>query len=282
MDTTENKKITKYKNEINTIPMRRWNSDEMDLFFAILTKLRDEGVKDIIMDRDELESLANYSRYFNEFKDCLNSVKDRIKTLEYVEFVEENGKYSYTYMPLFTYFKVTWDDDFSDVRLEISVNEKFEYILNRWNEGNWTKFVLDEFTEIKSTYSKTLFRLLKQWRVCGKVEFKLADFRQLMDIPDSYPTGMITSRIVKNGVEDLKPYFDNLKVKVVKSNKRGTPVIGYCFTFNPEPAESYEYDYVFNKPNKSNKSLEKTTETTENKDIETILRQKLLNDMKKI
>lgn len=44
------------------------------------------------------------------------------------------------------------------------MNEEFEYILNKWNEGNWTQFMLDEFIHIKSTYSKTLFRLLKQWR----------------------------------------------------------------------------------------------------------------------
>ena len=37
------KKVTKYKNEVNTIPMREWTVEEMNFFFAILTQLKDEG-----------------------------------------------------------------------------------------------------------------------------------------------------------------------------------------------------------------------------------------------
>lgn len=33
---------------------------------------------------------------------------------------------------------------------------------------------------------------------------------------------------------ELPTYFENLKVKKVKANSRGTPVIGYEFTWKPE------------------------------------------------
>ena len=94
--------------------------------------------------------------------------------------------------------------------------------------------MLNEFTAIQSTYSKSLFRLLKQWRTKGVREFSIDEFKQLMDVPKSYSSGMITSRIINNSVEDLQPYFKDLKVKILKSNSRGTPIIGFKFTWKPE------------------------------------------------
>ena len=68
-----------------------------------------------------------------------------------------------------------------------------------------------------------------------------------MDIPDSYSLGMINTRIVAKSVKDLQPYFSGLKVKIVKSNKRGNPVVGYEFTWQAEETEAYEHN-KFNKP----------------------------------
>ena len=142
-------------------------------------------------------------------------------------------------MPLFTFFEAKWTDNLTNMDLEIEVNKRFEYILNGWNEGNWTRFMLDEFIGIDSTYSKTLFRLLKQWNTVGKREFNIDEFKRLLDIPKSYNVGKINNRIVKNAIRDLEPYFTDLKVKIIKANTRGNPVIGYKFTWQQEKTSSW-------------------------------------------
>ncbi|MFV8253309.1 RepB family plasmid replication initiator protein [Aerococcus viridans] len=236
----KNKKITQYKNEINTIPMRKWTTEEMNFFFAVLTKMRDEGNREIHMNKFDLADLAKSSIDHNQqFYTTINSLSQKINTLTYREYINSDGKHSLLVMPLFTYFKAEWEDDLSDMNLKIKVNEEWEYILNGWQEGNWTKFMLNEFLEIKSTYSKTLFRLLKQWKNVGKREFSLGEFRQLMSIPDSYTSGHINNRIIQNSVKELSSSFQNLKVKIIKSNKRGHPVTGYLFTWQPEHTEPW-------------------------------------------
>lgn len=231
-----NKRITKYKNEVNAIPMREWTVEEMNFFFAILTQLRDEGVRKLTLGKRELAELANYSIEHNQrYETTISNLGDKVAKLTYWEKTSN----SYTIMPLFTFFKATWNEDLSELEVKVSVNEEFEYILNRWELGKWTAFELREFTEINSTYSKTIFRLLKQWRTKGKREFRIDEFRNLLSIPDSYKNSHINERIIENAKEDLAPYFENLKVKIVRNNTRGRPVIGYIFTWKPEKTGKY-------------------------------------------
>jgi len=233
---TDMKEVTRYKNEMNHIPMRKWTAEEMNFFFAVLTRMRDEGTHLIVMDKHELAELANYTITYNKlYEKTMKSLANKVGDLKYWK----QSSNSLVTMPLFTFFEANWTDDLSEMTVEIEVNKRFEYILNEWNEGSWTQFMLDEFTEIQSTYSKSLFRLLKQWRTKGIREFSLDEFKQLMDVPKSYSAGMINKRIVTNSVKDLQPFFKNLKVKILKSNARGTPIIGFKFTWKPEKTKKW-------------------------------------------
>ena len=228
--------ITQYKNEVNGIPMRNWTAEEMNIFFAILTQMKDRKLEEIVFNKYQLQELIDYTgEHDKRFSETMQALGKKIQSLTYYESTSN----SFLMMPLFLLFKSEWKTDLSDVKLTVAVNPKFEYILNGWKENHWTKFMYDEFLQIDSTYSKTLFRLLKQWRTKGKREFSIHEFRLLMDIPNSYSTGMITKRIVTKSVKDLQPYFSGLKVKIVKSNKRGSPVIAYEFTWEEEQTEVY-------------------------------------------
>ena len=231
MQNNTNNQVTRFKNEVNHIPMRRWSAEEMNFFFAVLTRMRDEDTNLVIMDKYELAELANYTITYNKlYENTMTNLASKVGDLKYWK----QSSNSLVTMPLFTFFEANWTDDLSDMSVEIEVNKRFKYILNEWNEGNWTQFMLNEFTAIQSTYSKSLFRLLKQWRTKGVREFSIDEFKQLMDVPKSYSSGMITSRIINNAVQDLQPYFKDLKVKILKSNSRGTPIIGFKFTWKPE------------------------------------------------
>ncbi|MFS9280031.1 replication initiation protein, partial [Streptococcus infantis] len=192
--------------------------------------------------------LASYSIQHNKrFHDTMNSLANNITQLRYIEKTSN----SIEYMPLFTRFRVDWKEDLSDMTATVSLSPKFEYILNRLS-ANFTQYELAEFTNIRSTYAKTAYRLLKQWRTVGRKEFKIDEFKTLLDMPNSYKSSEIDRAVVKPILKQLSPYFEGLKVKKIKSNKRGNPVLGYEFTWNPEMTESYVPN-KFDKPKQSKK-----------------------------
>lgn len=245
--------VVKHHNDLNTVIMRKWTAEEMNFFFAIIAKARDKGTSDLVFDKYQLAELANYSIQHNKrFYDTMDSLANNITQLRYIE----KTKNSIEYMPLFTWFRVDWEDDLSDMKAEVSVSPRFEYILNRLS-ANFTQYELQEFTSIRSTYAKTAYRLLKQWRTVGRKEFAIDEFKLLLDMPNSYKSCHIDRLVLKPILEQLSPYFEDLKVKKNKSKKRGNPVLGYEFTWKKEVAGTYDPD-KFNKPKsepkKSNKS----------------------------
>lgn len=270
MKENEIKKVTQYKNQVNSIPMRKWTKEEMNLFFAVLTQMRDEGTREIHLDKYSLAEIAQYTITHNKrYYDTMESLAKKLQSLTYFE----KTKNSFEMMPFFTKFKATWLDDLSDMDLVIKVNEEFEYILNKWNENNWTKFMLDEFIEIESTYSKTLFRLLKQWRTKGHREFTIEEFRRLMDIPDSYSNSKIRSRLVEEGIKELSKYFKKLKYKAIQSNKKGSPITGFEFTWVPEKTNNFDKDkYKYNKKFKTKSLAEKDNRMTKQERLDFVNR----------
>lgn len=123
--------------------------------------------------------------------------------------------------------------------VEVKVSSNFDYILNKL-ETQFTRYELEEFTSIRSTYAKTMYRLLKQWRTVGKKEFAIDDLKRILDMPSSYKSSEIDRAVIKPIKEQLSPYFVDLKVKKIKSNKRGNPVLGYEFTWKKEVTEAYD------------------------------------------
>lgn len=250
--------VVKHHNDLNTVIMRKWTAEEMNFFFAIIAKARDKGTSDLIFDKYQLAELANYSIQHNKrFHDTMDSLANNISQLRYIE----KTKNSIEYMPLFTRFKVEWEEDLSDMQAQVSVSPLFEYILNKLS-ANFTQYELQEFTSIRSTYAKTAYRLLKQWRTVGRKEFKIDEFKLLMDTPKYYQISDIDRLVIKPILKQLSPYFEDLKVKKIKSKKRGNPVLAYEFTWKKEVAGTYDPD-KFNKPKpepkKANKSKSKSS-----------------------
>lgn len=233
--------IVKHHNDLNTVIMRKWTAEEMNFFFAIIAKVRDEGTRLMRFDTDELRNLASKDFHLERWSQTMKSVADKVVDLKYYERTE----HSYAVMNLFSYFRV----DEKERIVEVEVSSKFEYVINKL-EAQFTQYELAEFTNIRSTYAKTAYRLFKQWRIKGKRDFMIAEFRTLLDMPDYYKPSEIDRLVLKPILSQLSPYFQNLKVKKIKSNKRGNPVLGYEFTWNPETSESYV-------PNKFNKQKHK-------------------------
>ena len=248
--------VVKHHNDLNTVIMRKWTAEEMNFFFAIIAKARDKGTSDLVFNKNQLAELADYSIQHNKrFYDTMDSLANNISQLRYIEKTSN----SIEYMPLFTRFRVDWKEDLSDMQAKVSVSPHFEYILNRLS-ANFTQYELKEFTTIRSTYAKTAYRLLKQWRTVGRKEFSVDEFKLLMDMPASYKACHIDRLVINPIKKQLSPYFVGLKVKKIKSNKRGNPVLGYEFTWQKEVTEAYDlhkYDKPKNTPKKPSKKAAK-------------------------
>lgn len=261
--------IVKYHNNLNSVNLRKWTSEEMNFFFTIIAKVRDNGTKLVLFNSDELKELAGFA---NEHKDrwidVMESVSRKVIDLKYFEKTESK----FIAMNLFSYFEV----NSANKTVEVEVASKFEYVVNKL-EAQFTRYELEEFTNIRSTYAKTMYRFLKQWRTLGKKEYKVDELRQMLDVPDSYSSGEVTRRVIEPIKKELKKYFGDFKCKVVKSNKRGNPVSSYEFTWKPEKSGQWienKYDKESMQSNVPTWSQPNYKASTSQKDLEELEKRK--------
>ena len=202
----------KYKNELNLIPMRNFDSVEMNLFFSICAKMKDKGTNKVRFTFEDLKELSAYKpTSVKRFADDLEAVYSKMIQLTYR--TEEPGIREK--FVLFTGYRI----DENNQTVDISVNPELDYIINELST-EFTKFELQEFTGIRSSYAKTMYRLLKQYRSTGFYKVKIEDFREILAIPDSYQMSDIDKQVLKPIKNELSIYFDDMKVIKHKARKR--------------------------------------------------------------
>lgn len=223
--------VVKYHNDLNSVVMRGWTSEEMNLFFSIVAKIRDKGTEKIEFNTLELKELTQFANQHKQrWEDVMLNTANKIIKLNYIERTTKK----ISIMALFSRFDVYLEEK----KLVVEVTKNFEYIVNKLT-GHFTTYELAEFTQIRSTYAKTMYRILKQWRTVGKKEFEISDFKKLLDMPEYYKPSQIDKNVLTPIRKELPKYFNNLKIKKVKANTQGTPVTGYIFTWEPEKTNSW-------------------------------------------
>ena len=216
-----------YKDELNTVPLRSFNSKEMDLFFSICSKMRDKQLETITFDFDELRELSDYKyTAYDRFIQDIEGVYDKLIQLN----IKIGTPTEFTKFVLFTEYTVSAEKE----TVTVQTNTKFKDILNNIF-GNFTKFELEEFTTLRSSYSKTAYRLLKQFRSTGFFVIKLDEFKRLFEVPKSYEISHITTNILDKIEDELSDYFKNLKITKLKGKgKRKRFIEKIEFKFNAE------------------------------------------------
>ncbi|MFZ2186133.1 MAG: replication initiation protein [Streptococcus parauberis] len=217
--------IVCYKNELNTIPFRNFNAKEMDLLFSICSQVREKGTDIVEFTFDDLKELSDYK---------MTAIKHFVKDIEsvYDKIIQLNFKIGtdteFTKFVLFKEYSVSE----SKGTVTVGVNEKFKYVLNEITQ-NFTKFELEEFTSLRSSYSKTAYRLLKQYRKTGYVIFTIEQFRELFCIPKSYQVCDIDRNVISIVNRELSDHFKSLKIKKLKA-KKGRKITHIEFIFQGE------------------------------------------------
>lgn len=226
-------------NEFNEVSMRQWTAKEMDLFIAIVSKVMNKKQDVVTLDTEELRTIISEKKNLDRWKETVVSVVNKIAELKYHSYTDK----AYSLVFPFSKFDVFFDEK----KIEIKVSEHFEKIVNViLKNGEFTFYELEEFVQIKSTYAKTMYRHLKQWRTTGKAEFPIERFREMLDVPESYTSGEVTRRVVFQIMKELSPFFEDLKYEVIKGSGRGTPIKSYVFKFKKQSGLPYQTENVIN------------------------------------
>lgn len=203
--------LIRYNNNMNTVPFGKFKEKELDLFFSICFKLKEQETKELILNFSELKELSHYeNRNLERFVKDLKSTYDKMLALNFTIGCSSN----FTKFVLFTKYSIN-----SSLRIvSIKVNEEFRYILNELT-GNYTKFELMDFVSLKSGYSKNVFKLLKQWEQVGKYEVSIEEFRRILDIPVKYRMSEIDKKVLTPVMEELPQHFFNLNLQKIKNGR---------------------------------------------------------------
>lgn len=216
-----------YRNEMNLVPLRRFTSTEINLFFAMCNKLKEKDTDTLKLTFEELKTLSNYSsetRNINRFTKELDEVYKKMLELT-IRYEDDEVIERFV---LFNQYKIHKKEQY----LEISTSPNLKHILNSIT-NNFTKFELQEMTHLKSTYAKNMFRILKQFKHSGYVKIGIDDFKTRLDIPNSYQMNDITKRVLKPIIKELGSIFNNLNINKIKSRK-GRKIEYLEFIFDAE------------------------------------------------
>ncbi|MFD1417809.1 replication initiation protein [Companilactobacillus keshanensis] len=228
--------IVKYDPELNTIPLRKFTPVEMNLFFSIVSRMRDKGDETVRFSFDQLKELSAYKPTANNrFIDDIESTYQKILGLGFGR-RSKDGLHR-EFFVMFTEFEINGHAD--DPYVDIKIYPKAIKLLNELE--SWVRYALSEFRDLKSSYAKTMFRLLKQFRTTGYAYFSVADFNELLDVPKSYKSSNINQSVLKPIKEELTPLFRGLTVRKKYGKGRGKPVIGYSFTWKSEKKNANDF-----------------------------------------
>ena len=228
--------LVKYQPELNTIPLRKFTPIEMNLFFSIISRMRDKGDQTVRFSFDQLKELSNYKPTANRrFIEDIKRTYDHLMDLRFGS--QSKSGLSFERFVMFTKFKINGDVD--EPYVDVEIYKDALPLLN--NLESWVRYALTEFRDLKSSYAKTMFRLLKGYRTTGYAYFSKADFNELLDIPTSYKEFHVNQRILAPIREELTPLFRGLTIRKKYGKGRGKPVIGYSFTWKPEKKDANDF-----------------------------------------
>lgn len=227
---------------MNSLNFKGFTKTDFNFLMVLCNELRDKDLSEIDLSFQELRLKTGYKQTsIDQFVIDLERMNKKLMEIT-CHLKTESKSIMFVLFP-------TFEIDIDEQLLKVSVNQKFKFILNDLIK-NFTRFELDEFIGLSSKYTKSLYRLLKQYRSTGHYEVDIEKFRYLMDIPKSYTNRDVMSKVINMSLKELNGPFQNLKCETKYARRRGKPVTGYIFTFTPEKRNE-KMDLDCNKQNQN-------------------------------
>ena len=244
--------IVKYNNDFNLLPMPELKAIQMDMFMAIISLTKDKkentpflkkffnpDKRKIIIPQKKFIELCRLNDSKMDYKEIFFAIDDCLKKLcNFLISYQKDERTIYNFV-CFEEASIIADE------VHITLQSRFyDMIINK--KFGFTAFELAEFAELSGKYTKTLYRLLKQFRTTGKAYFEWEEFCRIMKIPENYRQIDIDQRILKPAIKELskeRNLFDQIRVpfknlayekEKTAGRGRGGKVSGISFTFKPE------------------------------------------------
>ncbi|ELQ2591439.1 replication initiation protein [Campylobacter coli] len=254
--------IVKYNNDFNLLPMPELKAIQMDMFMAIISLTKDKkentpflkkffnpDKRKIIIPQKKFIELCRLNDSKMDYKEIFFAIDDCLKKLcNFLISYQKDERTIYNFV-CFEEANIIADE------VHITLQSRFyDMIINK--KFGFTAFELAEFAELSGKYTKTLYRLLKQFRTTGKAYFEWEEFCRIMDIPENYRQIDIDQRILKPAIKELskeRNLFDQIRVpfknlayekeKQKGTRGRGGKVSGISFTFKPENIQMQKLEH---------------------------------------
>ena len=241
--------VVKYSNELHELKFNSMSEAQQNIFFTLLQQLRNSSDYTLELDFNkvfELAQIADNNSYRKEILDKLSKLQ------EFKFRYETNNKGDLAQEVIFP--KIETDSENKVLKIKVSEDFKDRYI-NSPLKG-WTRYELAEFVNLSGTYTKTIYRYLKQFRSSGRWRIRYDDFKELLGIPESYRATNIDQQILKPTIKELsaeRNLFDMRRTPFqklsVRKFKKGREIETLEFTFMPQPVSELEKDEKENERN---------------------------------
>lgn len=253
--------IVKYNNDFNLLPMPELKAIQMDMFMAIISLTKDKkentpflkkffnpDKRKIIIPQKKFIELCRLNDSKMDYKEIFFAIDDCLKKLcNFLVSYQKDERTIYNFV-CFEEANIIADE------VHITLQSRFyDMIINK--KFGFTAFELAEFAELSGKYTKTLYRLLKQFRTTGKAYFEWEEFCRIMKIPENYRQIDIDQRILKPAIKELskeRNLFDQIRVpfknlayekEKTAGRGRGGKVSGISFTFKPENIQMQKLEH---------------------------------------
>ena len=241
--------VVRYSNELHELKFNSLNEAQQNVFFTLLQQFRKASGDTLELDFNkifELAQIANSSSYRKE-------ILDKIGKLQEFKFryqINELGDLRQDVI----FPSIETDSKNKVLRIRVSQGFKERYI-NSPLKG-WTRYELAEFVNLSGTYTKTIYRYLKQYRQTGRWCIRYDDFKELLGVPEKYRASEIDKWILKPAIKELsaeRNLFDMRRTPfeklVVIKHKKGREIEALEFCFMPQPVSELEKDEKENERN---------------------------------
>ena len=241
--------IVKYHNDFNQVYLGKLNAAELNLAFDLITRVKDKGTEPIYFSAEDLKKNLPSKYTQHEFTNLVSSLRRKFFKLDFTVIYEhKDGRVDEDIINLFRRLTIHRTGKNGEVTgVTIQVDKFFKYLVNDV-KISFTRFELEELFQIRGSYAKKLFRLLKQYRSTGKKVMSWEDFCGQMGIPKGYTQDNINKRVLRPAIAELleertvngrtRPTFKNLKFKKLTSPGSGRKTTAILFTFEPDGTQA--------------------------------------------
>lgn len=241
--------VVKYSNELHELKFNSMNEAQQNVFFTLLQQFRKASGDTLELDFNKLFELAQISQGTNYRKEILDKI-GKLQEFKFRYQINELGDLRQDVI----FPSIETDSKNKVLRIRVSRGFKERYI-NSPLKG-WTRYELAEFVNLSGTYTKTIYRYLKQYRQTGRWRIRYDDFKELLGIPESYRATNIDQQILNPALKELsaeRNLFDMRRTPfeklVVIKHKKGREIEALEFCFMPQPVSELEKDEKENERN---------------------------------